>query len=122
LCTGDWVLVLDAGERFTPSDASGLRSFVQSHDPAAAAYLLVVRIPPKTGEIAAEQFAAVRLFPNDPALRYSGRVRESLLPSIESLGWQLEGLPFRIHRGLRDLDPVRTRERAERNLRLAQLQ
>jgi tetratricopeptide (TPR) repeat protein len=122
LCAGDWVLSLDAGERLLDGDARGLRAFVQSQSPGNTAYALLVRLPVQPREIGAEQVAMARLLPNDPAIRYAGRVHESIAGSLSTLGFALEGLPFCIHRGLRELQPERKTLRAQRNLRLAEIE
>lgn len=122
LCTGDWILWLDAGERLSPEAAHGLRAFVDGQAEASTAYMMVVRIPAAPGEIAGEQIGSVRLVPNDPSLRYIGRVRETLMPALNQAKMQVEGLPFRIDRGLRELDRELKARRAKRNIQLAELE
>lgn len=122
LCVGDWILWLDAGERLSPEAAQGLRDFVDSQAQPGTAYMLVVRVPAQTGEIAGEQIGAIRLVPNDPALKFVGRVRESLTRSLSAAGITVEGLPFRIDRGTRELDPQVKSRRAKRNIQLAELE
>lgn len=121
LCAGDWILWLDAGERLSSEAAEGLRQFVDTAALVNTAYMMVVRIPAQPGEIAGEQIGAIRLVPNDPSLKYSGRVRETLIPSLALACMQVEGLPYRIDRGLRELDREVKRRRAKRNLQLADL-
>jgi tetratricopeptide (TPR) repeat protein len=119
---GDWVLWLDAGETLTAEDAASLRAFLDQQAEPVKAYMLLVRVPRAAGEIAGEQKGAVRLAPNHPALRYEGRVRESMLSSLAEQQISLEALPQRIHRGLREHDPQLKQQRARRNLQLADLE
>lgn len=119
---GDWILWLDAGETLSDDDAGSLRAFLDQQAEPVKAYMLLVRVPRAPGEIAGEQRGVVRLVPNHPALRFEGRVRESLLRSLQEHQIGLEALPQRIHRAAREHDPARKQERARRNLKLADLE
>jgi len=120
--TGDWVLWLDAGERLADDSAAELRQFVDCQADSAKAYMLWVEMPPAEQAACREQVVQLRLIPNRPDLRFEGRVRETLRPSIESAGLQISAAPGRIQRHRRDHDPARKQSRAQRNLRLADLQ
>jgi tetratricopeptide (TPR) repeat protein len=122
LCAGEWILWLDAGERLSSEAARGLKNFLEQQAQPDTAYMMVVRVPPQPGEIAGEQIGAIRLVPNDPALRFTRRVRETLLPALNLAKLQVEGLPFRIERGLRELDRELKLRRAKRNIQLAELE
>src|SRR5574340_274995 len=82
LATGEWIMWLDAGERLDEHSAERLRQFVDRQAEPARAYMLMVQVPPAAPGTSAEQIAQVRLVPNDPRLRFEGRVRETLLPSL----------------------------------------
>ena len=118
---GRWILWLDAGETMTAEDSAGLRSFAVAEAIPAKAYAMLVCVPPPSISAAAEQVARLRLVPNRPDLKFVGRVRESLETSLTSAGVPVEGLPYRIHRGQREHHPTRKAERAQRNIRLAEL-
>jgi tetratricopeptide (TPR) repeat protein len=120
--SGDWVLWLDAGETLTNDDAQSLRTFVDEQADPTKAYMLLVKVPRAAGEIAGECRGCVRLVPHHPALRFTGRIGESLLPSLAENQIGLDALPQRICRGSREHDPVRKSERARRNLHLADLE
>jgi tetratricopeptide (TPR) repeat protein len=62
----------------------------------------------------------VRLHRRDPRIRFAGRVRESLIASLQLIGWSIEGLPYRIQRSAREHDAVRKRGKARRNIRIAE--
>jgi len=117
---GDWVLWLDAGERLTPRAAGQLRQFVDHEADPRKAYMLLVQVPSQPGHVAGEQIGAVRLVPNYPGIRFSGRVREEIAPSLAEKGIELEGLPYRIQRGPRHHDPQNKLRKARRDLMLAQ--
>jgi tetratricopeptide (TPR) repeat protein len=120
--TGDWVLWLDAGEGLIEDSAVELRQFVDCQADPARAYVLWVEMPPAGQNACREQVVQVRLIPNLPVLRFQGRVRETLRPSIESAGLEIAAAPGRIRRHWRGHDPARKQSRAQRNLRLAELE
>lgn len=120
--TGDWMLLLDCGETLTAPDAAALRQSIHERGDVPRAYLLVIQLPAAAGTIAAEQIARVRLIPRTAGLRFQGRVRESLHESIEAAGIEVDGLPWRIQRGAAENDPARKHQKAQRNLRLAELE
>jgi tetratricopeptide (TPR) repeat protein len=120
--TGDWILWLDAGERLDEDSAAELRQFVDRRADPGKAYLLWIEMPPGEQTACREQVVQLRLVPNRPDLRFTGRVRETLRPSIAAAGLEITTGAGRIRRHLRDHDPARKVSRARRNLRLARLQ
>jgi hypothetical protein len=118
---GSWVLWLDAGETMTQADIQGLRAYVDQHEPKMAGMLLV-KTPPVPDSLDGEQIARIRLIPRWPGLRFEGRVRETIRPSLEMLNFPIEGLPFRIQRGEEDQQSERREMRARRNIELADLE
>src|SRR5688500_8144319 len=122
LVSGDWVLWLDAGERLEKEEGRLLREFVDEHADLATAYLLRVALPGQEPLIAGEQIACVRLHPNRPGLIFHGRVRESLTRSAFAFGMKLEHLPLTLRRSDRDHEQETKSAKAERNIRLADLQ
>jgi len=120
--TGDWVLWLDAGEQLTPQAAAELRSFVQTQADPSKAYMLLVIVPAADDHISGEQIGRIRLLPNRPDVRFTGRVRESVRPSLERTGLEVEGLHWRIWRTARDHDPAVKLARAQRDIHLVGLE
>lgn len=119
--TGDWVLWLDAGERLDAESASELREFVDGQADPARAYMLLVQVPPANPTASGEQVAQLRLVPRHPGLRFEGRIRETLQPSIEAVGLKMDAAPGRIIRHPRQHDPAWKTLHAQRDLRLAAL-
>jgi len=118
---GDWILWLEAGEQLLPADACQLRRHVEHCTEVWRAYAVLVEVPPEVLGASAEQIACVRLTPKHARLRFQGRVRESLLPSLSALSIPLDALPIRLRRHPRDQQPPRKVARARLNLRLAEL-
>ena len=122
LVTGDWVLWLDAGERLAADSARQLREFVDQQADRQKAYLLLVEVPPADAAASGEQAARLRLMPNRGDLRFEGRVRETLQPSIAAAGLAVGTAPGRIVRHARQHDPARKALKARRDLELAHLE
>jgi len=120
--TGDWVLWLDAGETLSADDAKSLRTFVTEEANLAAAYSMLIQVPPHGDAEAVEQIARIRLIPNLPGLKFTGRIRESIVESLIKAGLQQEGLPQRIQRGPREHDKKTRSMRAFRNRHLAEME
>lgn len=117
-----WILWLDAGETLLPDDAYLLREFVQQYADDSHAYYLRIATPAAPGQIGGEQIARLRLHPNRPGLIFHGRVRESLLRSLGAFNIQVQHLPLTVHRGPHEIDPAVKTDRAQRNIRLADMQ
>lgn len=122
LATGRWVLWLDGGEEIDPSTAELLREFVDKSADRNCAYGLMVEIPALERGNSNQQAVQIRLVPNSSLLRFEGRVRETLRPSLEAGGYSLGQAPGRIFRHPREHDVDRKVCRAQRNLHLAVLE
>ena len=120
--TGDWIFWMDAGETMTAEDATSLRQFVDQVANPASIYMMLVKLPPEPGQAAGEQIGQFRLMPRRDDLSFDGRIRESVTNSAATAGLQLDGIAPRIRRPERDLDPVVKREKAMRNMRIANLE
>jgi len=117
-----WILWLDAGETIAPDDALALRRFVELEADLQKAYLLMVRITPAPGAVAAEQIGRVRLVPHSPGIQFQGRICEDIVASLVGLQIEVESLPWQIHRGAVEHDQERKFSRARRNVELANLE
>ncbi len=120
--TGDWVLWLDAGETISEIVASALREFVDGQADPDRLYKLFVQVTPETGYFADQQIAQTRLMPRRRDLCFDGRVRERIvsatgnaLPATELLHWV-------IRRQADDNQSAIKIRRAQRNLKLAELE
>jgi len=119
---GDWVLWLDAGERLDESDAAALRAKLDADVAPSRAYLLMIDVPPQQVDGHAEQVAQPRLLPRSSEIRFEGRVRETVLPSLSRAGIKLELSPWRLHRSADEHEAARQRRKYQRNLKLAKLE
>ncbi|MBE3550750.1 MAG: glycosyl transferase, group 2 family protein [Brockia lithotrophica] len=85
-CRGRWILVLDADEWLTTESGPALRELLEreKRTPCCEAYQvrIVNLVADAMGEPRRLAHFAVRLFRNNPAYRFTGRVHEQILPSI----------------------------------------
>jgi tetratricopeptide (TPR) repeat protein len=72
--------------------------------------------------LAGEQIGRVRLMPNNKALRYAGRVRESLSSAIAAAGLSVEPMSWPIRRNPSDHAQAIKAKKARRDLKLAELE
>ncbi len=120
--TGDWVLWLDAGETMRPETQAALRKFLDESAAPETAYLLLIDMPSQDADAPHEQAARMRLHPRREDLNWFGRVREQLRYDPQQGELRVEQAPGIIERGVREIDPEIRVIRAERNLRLADLE
>ena len=118
----DWVLWLDAGEKLSDLGAKKLREFIDTAADLKKAYLVMVEIPPGDNCSTGEQIAQPRLLPAKANLKFEGRIRETLYPSIQAAGLKIDSAPVRIIRHPRQHSPDRRIRHANRNLGLAELE
>jgi len=137
LCTGDWVLVLDADEAVDPADHARLRAACGEGGPAA--YRLPIRNYLRSGAFVGKDGAArrndaryaegsgsshfylqkaVRLFRNLGVPVYRGRVHELVEPYFEEQGLPMADLEATIHH-FGKLDMARDRSKQAAYFRLA---
>jgi len=120
--TGDWVLWLDAGETMQPETQAALRKFLDQQAAEDTAYLILIDMPCQDADAPHEQAARMRLHPRREDMNWFGRVREQLRYDPQQGELRVEQAPGIIQRGMREHDQATRRIRAERNLRLADLE
>ncbi len=119
--TGDWTFWLDAGEVLAPHSADELRRWVdQASQPVAG--LVTIHLPSDVQEMAGEQAHRLRLLPNRPDIRYSGRVRESAVASLRAANIPMQPLDVCLVRPRSDQQAAVKLAKAQRDLRLADLE
>lgn len=113
-----WILILDADEYLPPSSVEAIRSLTADGIPADRAYHLLNKSSSDggrtgtTGEI-------VRLFPNDPRIRYEWPVHEQVVTSLQRAQIPIEHTQIEIiHTGYSN--PEINCAKQKRNLRILQ--
>lgn len=120
--SGDWVLWLEAGEILDATSAAEMRTFLDAPTLTPQACSLWLETPPVDPRSMAERVAVMRMFPRVPEIEYQGRIGESILASMQALGWPETLCPWRLVRSAREHDQEFKRVRALRELRLIDLE
>lgn len=112
MCSRDWVFVVDADERIAPEDLDDFRRLLDG--PRTRAYRFLTRNytsnpnvsgfqPSFEGDRHSRTFpgwfpsAKVRLFPNDPRVRFEGLVHELVNSSLERAGYPIDATDVPVH-------------------------
>lgn len=93
LAENPWILVLDADELLYPGSAPLIQELIARNENAGY-YFERLNFKP-AGEPPVTDHA-IRLFPNNPAYRYQGRVHETIDESILAAGGRLLRTPIRV--------------------------
>jgi glycosyltransferase involved in cell wall biosynthesis len=113
---GKWILVLDADEYLPPSSVQAIRALTSGADRADRAYHLVNKSTTDEGRTGISGLI-VRLFPNDPHVRYEWPVHEQVDTSLQRANIPVENTQIEIiHTGYSS--PGVNAAKQERNLRI----
>jgi tetratricopeptide (TPR) repeat protein len=118
---GDWIFWLDADDRLDEDNRRKLLDlFASLKDENAAFVMKCLCLPdPQTGT--ATRVDHVRLFRNDPALRWEYRVHEQILPALRRRDAAVRWVDVVIHHAGYQ-DPDLRRRKLERHRRLLQME
>lgn len=111
---GKWILIMDADERISPRDYDGFRAVIRESLPTRDAWSVPIRNysnrvhiqgwTANDGAYPEEERAdgwypaeRVRLFPNDPRIRYEGVVHELVEPALRQHGFTIHEAPIVAH-------------------------
>jgi len=113
--TGRWIIWLDADDRLPQKTIEELRRTLSMETPNKVFYLEICN---STGEgKSGTRFSQIRVFPNNPKIRFEGRIHESPLSSIRKLRLAEEKIPLDVfHTGYED--PALLKEKQLRNMAL----
>ncbi|MCX6961293.1 MAG: glycosyltransferase family 2 protein [Verrucomicrobia bacterium] len=113
---GRWILVLDADEYLPPASVEAIRALTSSADAADRAYHLVNKSSTDEGRTGISGLI-VRLFPNDPHVRYEWPVHEQVVTSLQRANIPIENTGIEIiHTGYSS--PEVNAAKQQRNLRI----
>ncbi len=91
--TAAWIMWLDADDRMETAYVKQLGSLKQTFNEGCVYGLQVVCT---MADGSAQSFLQVRLFPNDPRLRFENRIHESITQSVKKHGFKGASLPIQI--------------------------
>jgi tetratricopeptide (TPR) repeat protein len=119
MATGAWIFVLDADERLAPGSRDLLRALRGVRPDGQGRWLRCRNYNDPEREIVASTNAIVRIFPNDPAIRFRGTLHEFVTHSGEDRALAAERTAIEIvHHGYTH-DVMTSRGKAARNLRVS---
>ena len=113
---GDWVLWLDAGERIDETDAKLIRNCVDQQADDKRVFMVAIEVPAAAKGASNEQILQPRLVPLRGDVRFEGPLRETLLPSAQAAGLEVETLPVTLRKDASYRDSKRRKARAYRDL------
>ncbi len=121
-CRGRWIFWMDSDDTLPAECGAQLRQIAEGpHDDGVFGYVMQVHCP---GTIEADVTVVdhVKLFRNDPRLRFEFRIHEQIIPSIRRLGGEVKRTDVHvIHSGSDQTSSGRERKR-ERDFRLLNLE
>jgi tetratricopeptide (TPR) repeat protein len=121
---GRWLFWMDADDTISPENGRKLRELVsQPHPSEMLGFVLQVHCPAGQGPYStATVVDHVKVFRNDPQIRFSGRIHEQVLPAIRGLGGDVGWTDiFVTHSGSDHSAEGRARKQ-KRDLRILQLE
>lgn len=120
LATRRWIFVLDADERLVPESRLALRAVGSSPARLRGCWIACRNLTDDFKGSGAMTNAIVRLFPNDPRIRYRNPIHEYITLDGSEAGLPSDRAPIEIvHHGYLAA-VVKERSKADRNLRLAE--
>jgi len=123
---GDWILWMDSDDTIDEENGRKLREHIgRRHPPSTMGYVVQVRCPsePKAGAYStATVVDHVKLFRRLPAIAFTGRIHEQVLPSIRRLGGDVEWADIYITHSGSDHTPEGRLRKQSRDLRLLELE
>src|SRR5205085_868839 len=115
--TGDWAFWMDADDRLDEENRSKLRELFAGLGEEVAAYAIKCRCLPDPQGGTATVVDHVRLFRNDPRVRWQYRVHEQIVPAVRRAGGTIHAADAVVeHTGY--VDAAVRRRKQERDLRL----
>ncbi|MFO0915198.1 MAG: glycosyltransferase [Pirellulales bacterium] len=125
LATGDWVFWMDSDDTIDPHNGAKLRQLVnQNHAPQVLGYVFQVHCPHDNEDDTTDVTVVdhVKLFRNQPQLRFEGRIHEQILGAISAAGGQVVWTDvFVVHSGS-DRSAAGVARKLQRDMRLLRLE
>lgn len=120
---GDWLFWMDSDDTISPENGERLRAL--AHRPlieAPTAYVMQVHCPGPTGTTDCTIVDHVKMFGNDPRLRFDGRIHEQILPAIRHVGGTVEWTDIYVSHSGSEHSPNARLQKQQRDLRLLEME
>jgi hypothetical protein len=118
--TGDWIFWLDADDRLDEANQGRLAALFANLTDENLAFSMKCVCLPDPHSNSSTVVDHVRLFRNDPGIRWQYRVHEQILPAIRQRGGEVRAVDILIHHAGYQ-DPALSGHKHQRNLRLLHL-
>jgi glycosyltransferase involved in cell wall biosynthesis len=119
--TGDWVMWLDADDRLDDANRTKLKELLGRLGTENAAYAMKCECVADRPEAGATVVDHVRLFRNDPRIRWRYRVHEQILPGVRAIGGEVRWSDVVVHH-MGYVDAAVRRRKLDRDVRLLTLE
>lgn len=114
---GNWILYLDADERLDPTSINELKKIIQTSENAGY-YCTVKSVDDENGRDHTIRY--VRLFKNNSGIKFTGKVHEQIVPSLEINNYCLYHSSIQINHIGYNVSKDEKEKKAVRNLELLQ--
>ncbi|MFH0734108.1 MAG: glycosyltransferase [bacterium] len=114
-CSGRWILYLDADERLSPKSFTELKKYILT-DNKLGVFCNVISADYQRGSTNVMQY--VRLFKNNPNIKFEGAVHEQIEGSLKREGYQFGFSGIEIEHIGYDVNGELLNQKAERNLEI----
>ncbi|MEI7742751.1 MAG: glycosyltransferase [Chloroflexota bacterium] len=120
--TGEWILWMDADDTIPEECGKRLHDVVFQTEERTTGFILQVHFPAAPGDPAMTVVDHVKLFRNLPELRFTGRIHEQILGSINRMGGRVERTDLHVVHSGYDHSPEGQKTKRERDLRILALE
>lgn len=117
--TGAWILVLDADERLAPESVEHLRALRHTKPDGRGRWIWCRNFSDAGRGTVASTNAIIRIFPNDPAVRYRGSIHEYVSVAGTDGTIPAASSPIEIHHFGYQPEIMASRNKADRNFRVS---
>jgi tetratricopeptide (TPR) repeat protein len=121
--SGDWLFWMDSDDTIQEPNGRRLRELAdQPLEAGPAAYVFQVHCPGPPGSVDVTVVDHVKLFRNDPRLRFEGRIHEQILPALRRIDGEVCWTDIFVEHSGTDHSPDAHRRKQTRDLRLLEME
>ncbi len=123
LASGAWLFWMDSDDTISEDCGRQLRQLAAApSESAPTAYVMQVHCPGPAGTADVTIVDHVKLFRNDPRLRFEGRIHEQILPAIRRVGGEIRWTDVYVSHSGSEHTPEARQRKQQRDLRLLELE
>lgn len=122
LATGEWLFWMDSDDTISEPCGRQLRQLAAPSESAPIAYVMQVHCPGPPGTTDVTVVDHVKMFRNDPRLRFEGRIHEQILPAVRRIGGEVRWTDLFVSHSGSEHTPEAHQRKQVRDLRLLELE